>query len=361
MARLTLESTILNDADAAQLKHIRRRTMDVLRVAIGDARDVAVVDAPNQRNIGDSLIWEGELQYLREMGCRIRYVSDIRCFDARALAKRLPDDGVVLLHGGGNFGDIWTGHQGHREAVVATLHQYRVVQLPQSIFFADSDNAARANRILGAHPDFVVLLRDSLSIERAHQQLPDVTVRFCPDMALGWEPPPRSDDHAQPSEIVAIARADREASSGLRGVSQNWIPGHRVNVTDWGLHARDPLRWRLARAGLRLQHILVAGRRKTGIPVPALPQRFVLSLLKTTNIMNVRSALRLYARAKALVVDRLHAHVLALLLGLDHVLLDNNYRKLAGVFKDYTGVFTTARYCTDLIDAEQELRAIVGA
>lgn len=352
---------MLNEADTAVLGRIRQQTLDVLRDVVGNARDVAVIDAPNQRNIGDSLIWEGELEYLRQLGYRIRYVSDIRCFDPRVLRRRLPADGVVLLHGGGNFGDIWVGHQEHREMVVAELTEFKIVQLSQSIYFADDDRAARANRILASHPDLTVLLRDELSMERARRQLPGLSIRFCPDMALGWNPPASFDQRRQPTEIIAIARADREASSGLREVGADWIPGYTVTITDWGLHARDPLRWRLARVALKLQQLLIVGRRKTRVPVPPLPQGFAMRLLRTTNEMNVRSAVHLYARAEALVVDRLHAHVLALLLGLEHVMLDNNYRKLAGVFDGYTGDFSTARYCTALDDAQRELSTVLVA
>lgn len=350
---------MLNDLDAAHLAAIRARTEATLREAIGDAREVAIIDAPNQRNIGDSLIWEGELAYLRRLGCTIRYVSDIRCFDARLLRRKLSTKGVVLLHGGGNFGDLWVGHQEHRERVVAALPEYRIVQLSQSIYFSNEERAAEANARLAKHDDFLVLIRDNISLERAGSYLPDIRVQYCPDMALGWGPPQEFADSYRPTEIIAIARADREAASGLRDVPTDWIAGHQVRVTDWGLHAKDPLGWRFARLILRLQHILIAGRRKTGIPVPQFPQAVAMRMLRKTNSSNVESALQLYSSAEALIVDRLHAHVLSMLLGIQHVLLDNNYRKLGGVFEDYTGVFSTAHYCTSVTEAREVLTGLV--
>ena len=52
------------------------------------------------------------------------------------------------------------------------------------------------------------------------------------------------------------------------------------------------------------------------------------------NRANVRSGVRLYEGRRLIIVDRLHAHILASLMGIDHVMLDNNYRKLGAVFDE---------------------------
>lgn len=344
------------EKDNAHLEAVRNLTEKTLREAIGDAEDVAILDAPNQRNIGDSLIWEGEIAYLERMGKRVRYVSDLRGYDRADLMRRLPKGGVVLLHGGGNFGDLWLGHQNHRERVVSELHDYRIVQLSQSIYFADRARAEQADRILSEHPDFRVLIRDHLSLQRAADYLPRLDCRFCPDMALGYEPHPMVGIPRESDLVLAIARADKESASGLRDVGTDWLHPLRLRITDWGLHAKDPIEWRVARGVAWVQHKLVAVRRKLRVHSPLLPQVVVRKAIDTINRKNVRSALRLYAPAQAIVVDRLHAHVLAALLGTPHVLLDNNYRKLGAVFDDYTGGFSTARYCTELHEARERIR-----
>jgi len=351
---------VLNDADAAVLAEIRSRTEDALRAAIGDVHDVAIVDAPNQVNVGDSLIWEGELAYLKRLGYRIRYVSDLTGYRGEDLRRAMPR-GVVLIHGGGNFGDLWEGHQKHREAVVAELVDYPIVQLPQSVYFAHEDRAAVANKILGAHPDLRVLLRDHESMERARTQLPDVTRAFCPDMALGFDPIWEGAAAPPTDEILMIARTDKESSSGLGSLEKTWLAPFAVHVTDWGSHAKMPRAWRVARLTAKVQQKLVSARRKLGVPVPSLPQAVVQRVIIYINATNAKTAVALYRRARVVVVDRLHAHVLAVLLGIDHVLLDNSYRKLGAVYDDYTGQFGTASYCTDVNEARIRVRALVEA
>ncbi|MGO2188051.1 MAG: polysaccharide pyruvyl transferase family protein [Microbacterium gubbeenense] len=353
---------MINERDQQELEKVRAQTLSVLKQVLGDAQEVVILDAPNQRNIGDSLIWEGELAYLRELGIRIVYVTDIRGYDARDVRRRLPRDGVVLLHGGGNFGDLWEGHQKLRERVVRDLPEYKIVQLSQSIYFAREERAVQANDVLSGHDDFTVLIRDSLSLERAAQQLPGINVVFCPDMALGYSPDPELFDgsgQASPEALV-IARADHESASGLSAVNADWLQGRDFLMTDWAEVAGKSSAWKRARRLAWLDWQMKRVRRKTGIPIPILPATSMFRALEVINRRNVEDAILLYAGRKGIVVDRLHAHVLASLMGIENVLLDNNYKKLGGVFDDYTGRLSTATYAIGLDNARNALVEVLA-
>ncbi|MBW9094147.1 polysaccharide pyruvyl transferase family protein [Microbacterium jejuense] len=346
----------LNDADRSYLGGIQDATREVLRRVIGDATAVAIVDAPNQRNVGDALIWLGELDYLRSLGLKIEYVADLWSYDARALRKAMPK-GVILLHGGGNFGDLWIGHQILREIVATDFPDYKIVQLPQSIHFEDTRRAMLADDVLGNHPDLTVLVRESQSHERAEQYLPNVSVEFCYDMALGWTPSriPDRDERG----LLAIARADREASSSLDAVDQGWILGQHLTVTDWGPRGMSSLTWHGARSLTRVHRFYARARRKLPYLPLNVPDKFGTWALARTNSANVSGAIDLYSRARVIVTDRLHAHVLAALLGKPHVVLDNSYGKVSGIFEQYTGQFSTASYAADLDTARTLAASLV--
>ena len=353
--------------DTERLEQIRSETASILRESIGDVEDVVLLDVPNQRNVGDTLIWLGELSYLRRLGYRIRHTSDLLGYNPDAVRRCLPSDGVVLLHGGGNFGDLWLGHQELREKVVRDLPSYRIVQLPQSVYFRDPARAKQANAAMENHPDLTVLLRDSESMHRAAEQLPGVRSVFCADMAFGFEPPHFERHNTAQDEVLVIARADRESASGLGQVTPDWTAPHRLRITDWWKDEAQPLPWRLARAITRAQAFSLRARRALGkrlgfrFPMPQVPGFCVRWALKAINQGNLNHALTLYTPAKALVVDRLHAHVLAILLGIDHVLLDNNYRKLGAVYDDYSSRFETAHYSVDLDDTKRQITEIMGS
>lgn len=338
------------EADAQYLRELRELTEMRLREAIGAGREVALLDVPNQRNVGDSLIWAGEVAYFRRLGLKLAYAADIYSYDPEALRRAMPN-GTVLLHGGGNFGDLWLGHQEHREQIVRDLVDYRIVQLSQSIYFQSKDRAAVSNEIIGAHPDFTLLIRDSLSMARAAEQLPDVAVEFCHDMALGWDAPAFHQGDEDTDRILVIARADKEQSSGLDHVAEDWIPGAKVDRTDWHNSGVEELLWRIARAAASVCHKVAGAQRRGVLPRFGSNGRIIWTALTAINSINIKGGVALYSPTRLVVVDRLHAHVLAVLLGIDHILLDNNYGKLRSIYDDYTGRFSTAHYATDIADA----------
>lgn len=342
-------SSLMKPDDVVLLTKIRRETEAALREAIGDATDVALLDAPNQRNVGDSLIWAGEVAYFERLGLNVRYAADIWTYHPRDLRRAMPS-GVVLIHGGGNLGDIWEGHQRHREKIAQDLPDYRIVQLPQSLFFASGERAGLADRILGGHPDLHLLLRDTPSMARAEKDLPSVRTSFCPDMALGWDPPAAADPGPAASQVLVIARADVEGSSGLREIDSDWIPGSSAFRTDWHLTGTRERRWKVARLLAKAGRVEARLRREVSW-LPGISHRFVWRNVARINELNIEGGVELFRGVRGAVVDRLHAHILATLLGVENVLLDNSYGKLSSIYDDYTGGFSTGTYVRSLDEA----------
>lgn len=342
---------MVNPADADHLRGLREQTLTVLRETIGAGAQVALLDVSNQRNPGDSLIYAGQLAYFRQLGLRLRYAADMRGYTAAALRHALPD-GVVLLQGGGNFGDLWKGHQKFRDRVARELPDHRIVQLPQSVQFDNPERAARTNEVLGSHPDFTLLLRDTGSMQRAAADTPSLKARLCPDAALGWDPPRSWVTPTGPiTEVLVLRRKDKEGTSGLSSVKPGWIPGVRLRRTDWALQGWPHRRWEAARGALGWLEGLAAGSAFQRRVHTRLPNGLARALLGTVNQANLDGALKIYAGTRLAVVDRLHAHILACLLGIEHIVLDNSYGKISAVHRDYTGGFSTAHHATSLDEA----------
>src|SRR5262249_48666339 len=96
---------------------LRQRIEEALSPLLQGYRTCALVDSPNHPNVGDSAIWLGQETFLRASGLRVVYRCDFASYSMRRLAARLPQ-GLILLCGGGNFGDLWPQHQRFRETVV---------------------------------------------------------------------------------------------------------------------------------------------------------------------------------------------------------------------------------------------------
>ncbi len=95
--------------------------------------DYCLLDFPNHHNIGDHLIWQGELDFLKRLPYKCTYTSSFSFFDA----KRIKENDIILLHGGGNFGDLYRPLQIFRLDVIDKFPNNRVIFFPQTVFYAD--------------------------------------------------------------------------------------------------------------------------------------------------------------------------------------------------------------------------------
>ena len=113
-------SSVIND--------LQESTLSAFRPLLA-GRDVAVMDFPNHSNCGDSAIWRGQQALARALGCRVVYRAGHGTYRREEVAA-LPASTVILLSGGGNFGDLWPTWHALREQDVQDFPARRLVQLP---------------------------------------------------------------------------------------------------------------------------------------------------------------------------------------------------------------------------------------
>lgn len=276
---------------------------------------VALLDVPAHTNVGDHAILLGQLRYLRRNGNSLSHISTINDYSADRLAERLHDS-VILLHGGGNVGDLWPHHQMLRERVLADFPRARIVQLPQSIRFERKETLERARRSFGTHPDFTLLVRDGDALAFAQTHF-NCRVELCPDAAFQLGLQTRRVD--PDVDVLVLARTDHETSApfDLHGDDQ-------TAIVDWiGDESR---RFRTLR--LATGQIAAKARRAgltTTITGPGLRRAYEILARD-----RVESGLSLLSRGHVVVTDRLHGHILCTLLGIPHVIHDAGYGKVAG-------------------------------
>jgi exopolysaccharide biosynthesis predicted pyruvyltransferase EpsI len=341
----------LKRSDSISLNSIRIQTMTTLARLLPEPANVALHDFPSHENVGDSMIWAGETQYLKDSGHNVRYVSDRFRFNPTLLRKLHPD-GPILLHGGGNFGDIWPAFQLHREEIVAEFPDRKIIQLPQTVYFTSQTAATRANKVLGQHADFTLLVRDHESLERARLQLPDVSVVFCPDMAFGWKPNVAA-PKTKRERIIVLERRDIEASGGLAKSLANLLSAND-QVIDWGIRGMRKAWWSFVRLPAVLAKRLPLLARSRILYV------FIRMGYRLNLRQNLGAGLRAFSQSKFVVTDRLHAHILAALIGIDHVVVENNYGKIGPIVADYSGAFSTVTFVRTSAEAYSALAHAIG-
>ncbi len=317
------------------------RTYSTLKELLPPAEHAAVVDFPAHQNFGDSLIYLGQRQYLSKLGYHIAYLGDSHRYDADFLRKAHPD-GPIFLHGGGSLGDRYPDAHGFREQVIRDFPDRPIVQLPQSMDFTRDDAVQQARRVFAGHPDFLLLLRDQTSLQKARDAFPDTRCEFCPDLSFGtgWLP--------------STAPVTRDLTMLLR------TDGEQGTRYDFGLDELSTLRvdWSYQRTGQLLWNALAVPRAAVHRFPRIRPglQRVVESTFDALATMNVRRGRALLGPGRLVLSNRLHGAVLAALMKKPVVAMDNSYGKIAPIYREYFHELPTVRFAEDGATASELLR-----
>ena len=285
---------------------------------------IALVDFPDYSNVGDSAIWLGQMAYLDQRGRTPSYYAAIADFEDDACRAAIGGNGPILIQGGGNMGTLWPKHEAFRRHLLRVHRGRPIVQLPQSLHYDDPGTTADMAQAIRDHGQFTLLVRDarSLAFARAHFACP---IHLCPDAALMLGPQRRTPATVP---VFALLRTDHERSAGdapplpVGIVADDWIE-------------EDGAQKRLLRLSLKIGRLFSrdpAGQR-------AVRQRRLAE-------WRLQRGLAMLSTGETVVTDRLHAHILSLLLDIPHILLDNSYGKVAGFADQWTAGYAGLRRAT---------------
>ena len=303
----------------AFLSRMERELATVLDPLLPRGVRCALVDFPDYGNVGDSAIWLGEMDYLRRIGASVVYACDLASFSPARLRERL-EDGVILLSGGGNLGDLWPAHQRLREAVIKAFPDHRIIQLPQSVHFDDKAALDRARAAFDAHSQLVLLLRDHRSLAFARGEF-GAPCLLCPDLSLALGPLARRPARR---DVLWLLRGDQEA--------RNQGPAPLgVESVDW---LEEPRSW-LLRANRLLSEPRSWPATLQAWTWPALAS-FYDRVWEALARERLSRGCALLSEGEVVVTDRLHGHLLSVLLGIPHVVLDNSYGKIRDYYDTWT-------------------------
>ena len=134
------------------------------------------------------------------------------------------------------------------------------------------------------------------------------------------------------------------------------VPGARV--LDWSSAPGEPGYspwWERKRLATR------ALTRAIGLGhVEALRQAAMSRLFDTMARQRVAFGYSVVSSGRVLVTDRLHGHILALLLGVPHVVMETGYGKVRGFNESFSGRMNGVAYCDDDACVESEVRRLLA-
>lgn len=264
--------------------------------------DYCYLDLPYHSNIGDSLIWLGTDFLLKTIPHQCLGQHSTETYDFRPL----PSHAIILLHGGGNFGDIWRQHQNFRLKVIQTYPNNRIIILPQTIYYQSEDVLKQDVGKMNQHQHLIICARDNHSAEILKKAgytgqmltLPDMV--FCIDRSLLC-----ADKNEIAKDTLLLLRNDKESPQGIPTTD---TASAQMDIKDWP-NQREARR--IARRYIR-RH--TAQQTDTFFQTSFLPER-------------IKEGVKFVSEYKMVYSTRLHVAILRLLLGLPVKMMDNSYGK----------------------------------
>ncbi len=284
-------------------------------------------------------------------GVRVSYQCEPATYRRSLLKRSVGERGTILIQGGGNLGDVYRHQHRVRELVLRDFPRARVIQLPQSVWFETVAGADRFRRLAEAHQDFTLMVRDTASLEWAEASL-DVPRVLCPDLAFALgalERAPASRD------VLWLMRGDRESHG-------RDLPTLGPNDERFDWRAEGPMRV----TGPRPLRLWLGANGRIGKAMNR-DGRLAAALWRAGTstfgpIARGRLAVGVegLSRGRVVITDRLHGHVLALLMGIPHVLLDNTTGKCRSFWNTWTSSSPLASWADDPGEALAIARAELG-
>jgi pyruvyl transferase EpsO len=289
--------------------------------------DYVLLDLPYHINIGDLLIWQGELAFLmHEVKHKMLGYYNQSTFGFPKLKK----DTVILLHGGGNFGDVWRGSQVFRLEVIKRYPDNRIVIFPQSVYYSTDELAMSDAEQFAKHQDLTICARDKVSFEYINRFftnnllcIPDMA--FCIDMNL-FKP----NILEQTKDNLFFKRTDHE----FRQVTVDFIEGE-YDTCDW------PGTEKLSVFIKCLYILMIYTRRIRKLGVLGKVVAFLLSWCVNKIFMYIvrpqyiKRGVRFISQYRNIYTTRLHGLILSYLLDKKIFIVSNNNGKLENYYNSW--------------------------
>ena len=270
--------------------------------------DYVLLDVPYYTNIGDTLIWEGTKHFLKEIPHKCLYTASVETYKYRPLSP----DTVILMQGGGNFGDLWRRHQDLRLKVVKSYPNNKIIILPQTVFYKEKQAFEADAEILNSHKNLCICARDTVSLEYLQQSL-TCNLLLVPDMAFCiTDKLLKKYSKETGGRALFLKRNDTEFNE-YDFNSYITEDSAALDTCDW------PTMEQQFKAKMYLDK-LIWHKEVLGI----IPDIYADLIFRPHQ---VKKGIEFVSQYKKIYTTRLHVTILSLLLGKDIVFFDNSYGK----------------------------------
>lgn len=189
--------------------------LKVNREKLLNEKKVIYLDTPEHANLGDQMIARAGEELIKSFYPNLTYLeySDVEYeIVKKELGKIISKEDIIILHGGGNFGNLYFHHEERRREIVKKFHENKIIFMPQTITYLGSEASKELKKtveIYEAHKNLTIICRENESYEFAKQNFTTNKVILAPDTVNFLEGEFVFEDKEK-SEALFLLRKDKE-------------------------------------------------------------------------------------------------------------------------------------------------------
>lgn len=138
------------------------------------------LDLPYYPNIGDTLIWKGTEEFLKKIPYKCLYKASFETYHS----PKIDESVIILLQGGGNFGDLYRPHNEFRLRIINEFPRNPIVILPQTVYYKSEEVLSEDASEYSKHSNLTICARDNVTLELLKNKFSNNKILLVPDMAF---------------------------------------------------------------------------------------------------------------------------------------------------------------------------------
>jgi len=199
---------------------------------------VFLIGTPEHGNLGDQMIIEAQIKFLKQMGITPFEVPDSMYPQFKQQVQD-DKDNLFILHGGGNFGNEYMRAQSMRYDIISNYPKSKIVMMPQTIYFTKDalgdEKLKESIEIFSKHKNLTLCAREQVSYDQMKENFKDNNVILVPDIVLSSDIA-NNKNIKRKKQILFLIRNDREKIDNSAQLQQieHWASknGYKIKYSD---------------------------------------------------------------------------------------------------------------------------------
>lgn len=270
----------------------------------------------DHQNVGDTLIMKGEFDFLSTIkNAKCKEYTTMWSFENRH--PSIPKDDLLIMRGSGSFGDIWPTAPTFWKFVMKNYPENPILFMPQTIHFDNESKLIEMADLINKRKKIILCVRDKESYDIA-QKFFNCDSYLVPDMAFYMNSKFPSPPHGSNSNrTLLVKREDKERRPSI--LIERLLSKDDIVVSDWPT-------FNVFGKIEKIKQNLFAHK------LYRLYDAFIKLIYSTYMI---KQGVNFLAPFSKIYATRMHAGILALMMGKGTVFIDNNYGKLRKIYETW--------------------------